>query len=227
LRVLTAGDVVYAQGDSAGCVYNLVSGWIGLHQDMPDGRRHISKFQTTGAMFGFEPAGSSHCQGATAITDSIVCAIPSERVDGLRQRHAVFNERFVWMLERENHMSIDALTILAQGSAVERVARVFCELATRLSFHGDIRSGAPLKTPLTQRLVAEATGLTAIHVNRVIRQLRERGLVDLHDGAIIVTRPERLTEVAGTGSGVATQWHSELHASPQPIASLNAVAARL
>src|SRR5271168_5018076 len=44
VRVLNSNDTIYSQGESSDTLFNVVSGWVVLHQDMADGRRHISQF---------------------------------------------------------------------------------------------------------------------------------------------------------------------------------------
>ena len=72
--------------------------------------------------------------------------------------------------------------MIGQGTSLERVARILWGLATRICAPAAVGPGVGLRAPLTQRLIADATGLTAIHVNRVIRRLREQGIVEFHDG---------------------------------------------
>src|SRR5271156_4363493 len=113
VRVFDGGDIIYSQGDSSDCLYCLVSGWAGLHQDMPDGRRHISRFLLPGSLFGVKPKGLRHTHGATTITTASICAIPGARLDALRQLYPTLNERFIWMLEQEAQMATDSLTVIA------------------------------------------------------------------------------------------------------------------
>jgi CRP/FNR family transcriptional regulator, anaerobic regulatory protein len=206
VRVFDAGDIIYSQGDSADYLFNVVSGWVDLHQDMPDGRRHISQFLLPGGLFGVKPKGLRYSHGATTITTASICAIPTARVDSLRRLHPAFNERFIWMLEQENHAASEALTMIGQGTSLERVARILWGLATRISSPAAIVAGVGLKAPLTQRLIADATGLTAIHVNRVIRRLREQHLVAFHNGIMIVEDPGRLAALANEGPESAAHW---------------------
>ena len=201
VRVFDSGDIIYSQGDSSDCLYSMVSGWADLHQDMQDGRRHISRFLLPGALFGLTPKGARYSHGATAITTASICAIPWVRMDTLRQRYPTLNERFIWMLEHEAQIAADSLTVIAQGSSLERVAGILWDLAERICAPGAVLRDRALKAPLTQRLIADATGLTAIHVNRVIRRLREQGLVKLHDGILIVEDPAKLAEIANSGAG--------------------------
>jgi CRP/FNR family transcriptional regulator, anaerobic regulatory protein len=200
VRVYDGGDIIYSQGDSSDCLYCMVSGWADLHQDMPDGRRHISRFLLPGALFGVTPKGARYSHGASTITTASICAIPWARMDTLRQLYPTLNERFIWMLEQDAQMVADSLTVIAQGSSLERVAGILWDLAERICAPAAVLQDRALKAPLTQRLIADATGLTAIHVNRVIRRLREQGLVTLHDGVLIVEDPGRLAEVANSGA---------------------------
>ena len=173
---------------------------------MADGRRQIIQFLSSGQVFGLKPRGVSFADGATAITTARICAIPIARVDDLRQHSPAFNEHFIWTLERENHLAVEALTIIGQGDSLERVARILWGLASKLSNSAAVPAGAPLKVPLTQRLIADATGLTAVHVNRVLRRLREQRVVDFHDGVMVVEDPARLAALSGIFPDSAALW---------------------
>lgn len=208
VRVFDSNDAIYSQGEVSDNIFNVVSGWVGLHQDMPDGRRHISQFLLPGALFGVKPMHSRLTHGATTITTASICAIPTSRVDDLRRLYPSFNERFIWLLERENHLANQSLTMIGQGTSLERVARILWGLATRISAPEAVRPGVGLRAPLTQRLIADATGLTAIHVNRVIRRLREQGLVEFHEGVMVIGDPERLASVANDDANSDSPWET-------------------
>jgi CRP-like cAMP-binding protein len=206
IRVYEAGDIIYRQGERSDYLFNVISGWVDLHQEMADGRRQISQFLSSGAVFGLRPRGVSSSHGATAITTARICAIPTARVDDLRKQSPAFNEHFIWTLERENQLAVEALTITGQGDSLERVARVLWGLASKLSHSAAVPAGAPLKVPLTQRLIADATGLTPVHVNRVVRRLREQRVADFHDGVMVVLDPARLATLANAYPESAVFW---------------------
>ena len=221
VRVYDAGDIIYRQGGVSDHIFNVISGWVDLHQDMADGRRQISQFLFSGAVFGLKPKGVAFSHGATAITTASICAIPTARVDDLRRHSPAFNEHFIWMLERENHLAVEALTILGQGASLERVARILWSLASSLSASTPVPAGTPIRVPLTQRLIAEATGLTAIHVNRVVRRLREQHVVDFHEGVMVILDPRRLAGLADAHADSATLWED---GAPMVQAPLRAAA---
>ena len=213
MRRFSQGDAIYSQGDAADSVYNLDSGWIGLHQDMVDGRRHISKFLLPGALFGVEPKNVPHGQSATALTAVTLRAIPVSHFNHLRH-DPCFNERLLLMLTCENYMATEALTAMSRGTAIERVARLLCELTTRLTEPGTDSNSIAIKVPLTQRVIADATGLTSIHVNRVIGRLRAKHLVELRDGVMVVDDLKRLTVFAGVSTSLRKVWRIGIAFSP-------------
>ncbi len=220
IRVYDAGDMIYRQGERSDYLFNVISGWVDLHQEMADGRRQISQFLSSGAVFGLRPRGVSSSHGATAITTARICAIPTARVDDLRKHSPAFNEHFIWTLERENHLAVEALTIIGQGDSLERVARILWGLASKVSHSTAVPAGTPLKVPVTQLLIAEATGLTPVHVNRVVRRLRELHVVDFHDGVMVVEDPERLAALSGIYPDSAALWDDGAAVvQPQPRSS--------
>jgi CRP/FNR family transcriptional regulator len=205
VRIYDAGEVVYAQGDPGAHIFNLISGWVALHRDLADGRRQIIRFLLPEALFGVEPEGRDLGHGATAITNASVCPIGRAKFDDLRHRTQSFNERFVEILQQDQHRAVEAFTTLGQGSAKERVGGLLNELALTAAGQISIRAGAAFKVPLTQRHIAEATGLTSIHVNRVLRQLREDRIVEFQHGVLSIVDPSKLQALVDIGLGALTK----------------------
>jgi CRP-like cAMP-binding protein len=74
---------------------------------------------------------------------------------------------------------------VGQRPAPARLAHVMVELRERLKLIGRVQ-GNHFEMPLTQEQIGEALGITAVHANRVIRQLREDGIVELQRGRVTV-----------------------------------------
>ena len=121
-------------GRPHGDIYNLVSGWVCLQQDLEDGRRQILRFILPGELFGHEPAGmTTMSHAAQALTNASTCVIPTRRVTELRAAYPDFSDRFVWMLERDSLLTMDHLTSLGRRNALERTAHLLLELAVRIT----------------------------------------------------------------------------------------------
>jgi CRP-like cAMP-binding protein len=93
-------------------------------------------------------------------------------------------------------MVVEHLINIGRRGAAVRVAHFLLELGARLAVVG-LGSKAGYACPLTQYLLADALGLSSVHVNRVLRQLRDKGMVTFRDGFVTFDDYGRLTEFAG------------------------------
>jgi CRP-like cAMP-binding protein len=84
---------------------------------------------------------------------------------------------------------------LGRLDASGRVAHMMCEMEVRLGMVGLARDGV-FQLPLKQADIAEACGLTGVHVNRVLRSLREKGLLLFRGGEVRILDCEGLRRVA-------------------------------
>jgi CRP-like cAMP-binding protein len=107
-------------------------------------------------------------------------------------------------------MVVEHLVSIGRRSALVRIAHLLLELGLRLQVVGR-GSESGYVCPLNQYLLADALGLTAIHVNRVLRQLRERGLVTFRDGRVEFNDLEGLRELAEYHSGYLDQSNGPRH----------------
>ena len=101
----------------------------------------------------------------------------------------------LWAASRDEAMVVEHLVNLGRRSAEERMAHFLLELGrpAEARGHGG-RTG--FDCPLTQYHLADALGLSAVHVNRVLRHLREEGLVTFQKGRVVFDDFERLKELA-------------------------------
>jgi CRP-like cAMP-binding protein len=84
---------------------------------------------------------------------------------------------------------------LGRRSALTRMAHLFCELYVRLNVAG-LTEGDGYEFPLNQRELSECLGLTVVHVNRTLQELRRRGLVELGRGRLTIPDRDALEGVA-------------------------------
>ena len=106
----------------------------------------------------------------------------------------------LWAASRDEAMLVEHLIDLGRSSATERMAHFLRELGARLRLVGMAdRNG--YACPLSQYLLADALGLSAVHVNRVLRELREQGLLTFQKGRVVFDDYDALIEFAGFDRG--------------------------
>ena len=106
----------------------------------------------------------------------------------------------LWAASRDEAMVVEHLVGIGRRSALERTAHFFMELAERLSLIGEATE-TEFKCPLSQFVLADALGLTAIHINRVLRQLRQRQLLTVRKGTVTIHDLAALRKLAGFQGG--------------------------
>lgn len=195
-RTFSAGRDLVHQGQSKQAAYILASGWVCSYKIQPDGSRQIVDFQIPGDFLGlrsvllrtsdhsFEPIVD--IQAAEVFTADLLKAF----ADTPRLATAIF-----WAASRDEAMVVEHLVNIGRRDADIRVAHFLLELGARLALVG-MGSKEGYACPLTQYHLADALGLSAIHVNRVLRRLREQGLVTFRDGHVSFHDHEGLVDLA-------------------------------
>ena len=203
--ILPHGGVIFDDYSVPQEFFILKSGWVMLSSDAGDGSRQILRFVLPGEIFGIEPSATTyHSSAAEAVTASSYCAQPIETLKRLQGEDPEFAARYITLLERERLILVNSLTNIGRRDALARVAYVLMELAVRSSGHFPLITGYEYPIPLVQRLIADATGLTVIHVNRTLRRLRSENYLDFHDGKLTVLSGARLERLVDLGRGAIT-----------------------
>ncbi|MGE3480286.1 MAG: Crp/Fnr family transcriptional regulator [Gammaproteobacteria bacterium] len=206
-RHLKAGQDLFRLGEPCDAIYNLVDGWIFPYSLLADGRRQILDFALPGAVLGFDTvAETSMSYGAQALTDAVVCVIPKKALEPLSRRHPEVALRLASMISQDRNLSFAHLTSIGRQSARERVAHLILELFVRFRSRWPGHRVEEMHLPLTQEHIGDATGLTGVHVNRVLHDLRQDGVLTFSYRRLSILDPDRLVDEAGIDPEVLRAW---------------------
>jgi CRP-like cAMP-binding protein len=174
----------------------LVDGMISRYRDLKDGQRQIMELHVAGDfvdLHGFLLKRLDHNVGA--LTPATVAFVPHERLAQITAEEPHL-ARLLW-LSTLMDASIQREQILSMGRrpAVARIGHLMCELCMRLEVIG-LAENRSFDLPLTQLDLGDATGLTAIHVNRMLRELREQKLLTFRGGRVQIHDWEALQSLS-------------------------------
>jgi len=195
-RTFVAGRDLVHQGQSDQAAYILISGWACSYKLLEDGQRQIVDFQIPGDFLGLRSVVlhlSDHSVESVTdieVTEVHVSDLMKTFSDTPRLATAV-----LWAASRDEAMVVEHLINIGRREADVRVAHFLLELGARLTLVG-LGSKTGYACPLTQYLLADALGLSSVHVNRVLRTLREAGMVTFRDGFVTFDDYDRLAEYA-------------------------------
>lgn len=185
-----------SEGDKPRYVHLMLDGWACRYKQLPDGKRQIVSIFVPGDFCDVNVyilKQMDHSIGA--ITRLKVAMISPEEMNALtceRPRITLalwWHELVTAAIQREWTLN------LGQRSAYERLAHLLIELYTRLEVVGRAQHGH-CDFPLTQNDLADATGLTAVHVNRTLQELRGDKLIELERKQLHILDMQRLMDVA-------------------------------
>ena len=120
-----------------------------------------------------------------ALTDVRMANVPHAALRDITERHPHLTRMLWFMTLVDAAVLREHLLSVGRRDALGRIAQLLCELNLRLEVVGMADKGL-FALPLTQADLADATGLTAVHVNRTLRTLRDRGIVTFRSGRVTI-----------------------------------------
>jgi CRP-like cAMP-binding protein len=217
-RTFVAGRDLVHQGQTDQAAYILVSGWAYSYKLLADGQKQIVDFQIPGDFIGLRSVVlhvSDH--NVEPVTDIEVTELYASDLLDVFSDTPRLAIAVLWAVSRDEAMVVEHLINVGRREAAERTAHFLLELGARLSLVG-MGSKAGYACPLSQYLMADALGLSSIHVNRVLRKLRDFGMVTFRDGFVTFDDYDRLVEFADFESTYLDQSGPLLAPVSHPLA---------
>jgi CRP-like cAMP-binding protein len=175
----------------------LTEGIAYRYKDTDDGKRQILAIHFPGDfvdLHSYPLKKLEHTVGA--LTAVKMAVFPHEAVRALTERSSRLTELLWRSTLIDAAMNREWLVSVGARSAVARLAHLFCEMFTRLHKVGLVR-GHSFDLPMTQADLGEATGLTSVHTNRMLRQLRLQGALEFQAGVATITDWKLLADIGG------------------------------
>ncbi len=172
-------DHIVRRGERPGTILLLQDGWAARYSQLPDGRRHISHFYLPGDLcdLGWLVSASA---GQTVSALTAIKAIAIER--SVIEEQLGTDASFAHCVAVDSLLRLEAqaawIATLGRRPAAERLAQLFCELYLRIERKGKT-ANRECAFPLSQQHIADFTGMSAVHVCRTLRSMKDVDLLDL------------------------------------------------
>jgi len=207
-RAFRRGAVIISENEAPRELFVVREGWLHSSVVLGNGSRQIMRFHFQGDLLGLPLlAFRVSPETVTAVTDVSLCPFPRERIGGLIADHPRLAALILALAVAGRVALADRLASIGRTSARARVASLLCELYRRMKLLG-LADGGTVQLPLTQEEIGDATGLTAVHVNRMMRGLADDGTIERNGGHLKVLDEDRLCAEANfvDRTGLDTGW---------------------
>ena len=196
-RWVAARHDLIREGDRPGPVFVILEGWACRYKILPSGTRqvlaHLMPGDSCDLHIGLLAEMDHSIQ---TITKARVATIDRVEMDGmLERRPGIAKAMYIGQLIDEGTMRA-WITSMGRRASVERVAHLMCELYLRAKNIG-LTDDTHFEMPLSQALLADSLGMTAVHLNRVLKKLRLEKAMTLKRGSLTITDPVKLAQIAG------------------------------
>ena len=199
------------EGDETGPVFVVLDGWACRYKILPTGTRQIMAFLMTGDACDLNISILDEMDhGIQAITAAQVAVIPKAVMDALMTDHPnIARAMYTAQLIDEGVLRAWIVS-MGRRTSMERVAHLMCELYLRARTIG-LSGDDELALPLSQLVLADALGMTPVHVNRILKNLRLSGAMALKRGSLIIMNPAKLVQIAGFDENYLHRRLSQTH----------------
>jgi CRP-like cAMP-binding protein len=197
VRPYRKGQHLIREGDQPGPVFVMLEGWAARFKILPNGNRQIIAFMMPGDFCDMHIGVLDEMDhDIEALTTATVATIQRPEMEALVEASPALTKAFWWSQLVEAAMLRATIVSLGRRNSLERVAHLLCELCFRLRNVAE-ESSEPYVMPFSQIVLADAVGMTPVHVNRVLRKLRLDGALEIGGASMTICDLAVLASVAG------------------------------
>ena len=195
-RTIRRGATLQRENDRVGELFILRKGMMMSSVLLDDGSRQILRFLFPGDMIGLSGLAYREApETLAALSDSVVCPFERSTLSEILVAHPRLGALMIVYGQIERAALTDRLAAIGRTSAKARVAAILIDMRNRQRML-DKHIGNTFTRGLTQEEIGDATGLTAVHVNRMLRQIEEDGLIARENGHVTFTNERALIRAA-------------------------------
>lgn len=185
------------EGDEPGPMFVVLEGWVCRYKILPSGTRQIMAFLMPGDACDLHiKLLEAMDHSIQAVTPALVASIGRGEMQTMMHEHPNI-ARAMYSAQLVDEGILRAWIVsMGRRSSTERVAHLICELYLRARGIG-LAGDGEFALPLSQLVLADALGMTAVHINRVLKELRLAGAMALTRGSVTILDPGMLVRIAG------------------------------
>jgi len=193
-RTFVAGSAICDYDDDAPRLLFVLDGWASCSKMLPNGTRFMTEFVLRGDMISTSLTALSR-ETVRAITNVTVMVFPDFTSLPKIEAPTFFYRIVIAELVRHQARMSERLANIGRRDALERTGYLLLELGARIGTSRDYGNAEYFDCPLTQADIGDAVGLSTVHINRVLRDMREAGLLSFRNGIVAFLDRQRLADL--------------------------------
>jgi CRP-like cAMP-binding protein len=195
-RVYETAAVITREDEKLNTVFWVESGWACRYRRLKNGERQIVNFILPGEFFDLQGLVSTRSDHTvSALSEVVLFEAPAEAFAAMAGDHPAIFNALLWAAVVEEAILREHIVQLGRQPAVTRIAFLILELYRRQALTGSNHDHT-LDFPVGQGVIADALGLSRVHVSRSLKKLRDDGCIALAERHIKILHLEKLEAIA-------------------------------
>jgi CRP-like cAMP-binding protein len=191
-----ADQILIRPGEELSHSTLLLDGLACRYKDLSNGQRQITELHVAGDFLDLHSFTLKRLDHhVMTLTPCTLATVPHRNLEEITERLPHLTRLYWFGTNLDAAIHREWEVSLGRRSALSRTAHLFCELHARLGVVG-LTDGDSYDLPLTQTDLAECLGLTSVHINRTLKELREMGAVEFRGGRVEIRNRPALEKVA-------------------------------
>jgi len=196
-RTFARREVIVPEGHKADSIHLVTDGLAARSKTLPDGNRQFMAFLFAGDLCDVEVFVLKEMDHDIVAVSEVTCVlIPIDEMQALLTESSNITMGLWWSTMTDSAVLREWIVNHGSRDARSRVSHLLYEMLIRNRIVG-VTADSTVPFPITQEEFADATGMTPVHLNRVLGELREESLIELGSGVVTILDTERLKEVGG------------------------------
>jgi CRP-like cAMP-binding protein len=206
-----SGALIRKAGSPVNDLYVIYEGWAFVSKNLDKNIRSVFDIKMSADFVGMaELSFGESLYDLYALTDVTICPFPKHGLNNLFQQSERLARLFHGVLSREQALLYERIASLGRRTALEKVAHFILEISLRLSLMEDDHSSI-FRFPVSQTLMADLLGLSSVHVNRSMNELKRHGYIRYNREQLEILDNERLLQLADFDRRFLQSPHVDWH----------------
>ena len=189
---LQANDMLFSEGDQNVPAFTLQSGWAICYKLLANGQRQVLHIALKGDFLGYRADTSQAIDySVKALTESTFCSFADNELKRILSTNFAISNRFFTMQDKQARACRENLMVIGQAKAKNKIAHFFCSIIEKLE-ERDFSTQGSIDFPLMREDIADAIGITSVHLSRLSTELANEGIIECHHGRLTVLNREKL-----------------------------------
>lgn len=194
-------QILIHEGGSSDSIFLIVTGLACRYKMLANGRRQILGYLIPGDLCDYHFAiANQPDHSVVAVTESSAARIPIRKFTEVIERYPNIARAMNLSTLGDTAVLREWLLNVGQRNAMQKLSHFFCEMANRLEAIGGINDDGSFELPLNQVTLADTLGLSPVHINRTLQQLRNKGVIRFCHRRLKILDRDRLSEIGDFNS---------------------------